>query len=90
VQDWLELLILCPLLLAGFLLGVSNSISKEKIMLKIEIEHTSAGLNIQLINKNRVYSEEILDQFIGDTNEAMKIVSDWMEQTEDLTTIKNI
>lgn len=90
MQDWLELLILCPLLLAGFLLGVSNSISKEKIMLKIEIEHTSAGLNIQLINKNRVYSEEILDQFIGDTNEAMKIVSDWMEQTEDLTTIKNI
>lgn len=32
MQISLELLILCPLLLAGFLLGVLNSVSKEKTM----------------------------------------------------------
>ena len=73
MQIRLELLILCPLLLAGFLLGVLNSVSKEKIMLK-----NKTGYKV-LEEGQRILDEEefnCLDDLLDDLNNVYNLNTD--------------
>lgn len=59
-------------------------------MLLIRIEPASGnGLEAALVQK-KMHSETALDQVCGEPEYVMKVVKDWLEITENLTTAKNI
>lgn len=58
-------------------------------MLLIKIEPIDNNLKATLILK-RMHAETVLDQVTGEPDYVMSTVREWLELTENLTTIKNM
>lgn len=58
-------------------------------ILQIRIEAITDGLKAALILR-RMHAETALDQVAGDPVYVMRVVADWLEQTNNLTTTKNV
>ena len=58
-------------------------------MLQILIEPIPDGLEAALIQK-RMHTQTALDQVAGEPEYVMRVVTEWLQITENLTTTKNI
>jgi hypothetical protein len=58
-------------------------------MLQILIESVPDGLEAALIQK-RMHAQTALDQVAGEPEYVMRVVTEWLQVTENLTTTKDI